>query len=116
MEIHKTPGLKSLGAVKTLSHTVNITGRCASEEGGLQQLLGVYPIFKGNSAHLRCAAAISTSNNYLAIGWVQPCLTEMRFKTAGTQLCAAHKAVLAVQSPCVLLGHVAAYVLYQEAK
>jgi len=41
MGIHENPGLKPL----TLSHTVNITGRCASEEDRLQQLMKVYPIF-----------------------------------------------------------------------
>lgn len=38
MRTHGPPGLKSSGTVKTLSHTVNITGRAASEEEGLQQL------------------------------------------------------------------------------
>lgn len=37
--------MRSLGAVKTLSPTVSVTGRCASEEDGLQQLMTVYLIF-----------------------------------------------------------------------
>lgn len=49
------------------------------------------------------AAAISTCNNYLAIGQVQPHLTEMRFKPPSTQPCAACRTVLAVQRPHVLL-------------